>query len=326
MPILEVENLSVAFKADRKTKQTAIRDVTFSVDSGTILGIVGESGCGKSVTASAIMGLLPRTTGEVTSGSIRLDGEELTALSDKQMRDIRGKKIAMIFQDPITSLNPVHKIGTQLVEMLQANEEISKKDAWEKSVELLKKVGVSDPERRMKNYPHELSGGMTQRVMIAMALSSEPQVLIADEPTTALDVTIQAQVLELIKKLESDLNAAVLLITHDMGVVADMADYVMVMYAGEVVEYAPVRDIFKEPKHPYTQGLLRSLPRLDRDSGELYSIDGTVPPAGQEMTGCRFAPRCEKCMEKCNTLKPQLRELNHRKIRCHLYDGGEAGE
>ncbi len=326
MPILEVENLSVAFKADRKTRQTAIRNVTFSVDSGTILGIVGESGCGKSVTASAIMGLLPSATAEITSGSIRLEGRELTRLSNREMRDVRGKKIAMIFQDPITSLNPVHKIGAQLVEMLRANENISRADAWQKATDLLKKVGVSDPERRMKSYPHELSGGMTQRVMIAMALSAQPQVLIADEPTTALDVTIQAQVLELIKELQSELGAAVLLITHDMGVVADMADNVMVMYAGEVVEFAPVKDIFKNPRHPYTRGLLRSLPRLDRDSGQLYSISGTVPPAGQEMPGCRFAPRCESCMEKCTASKPELTCVGSSQVRCHLYDGGEAHE
>lgn len=322
MPILEVENLTVTFKVDRKTKSKAIRDVSFSVDKGKTLGIVGESGCGKSVTASSIMGLLPRSTADIASGSIELDGQELTSLSDKEMRSVRGKKISMIFQDPITSLNPVYRVGDQLVEMLQAQKKLSKKEAWQKSIELLRMVGVADPERRVKDYPHQMSGGMTQRVMIAMALSCDPEVLIADEPTTALDVTIQAQVLELIRDMQRKTNTAVLLITHDMGIVADMADNVMVMYAGEVVEYAPVREIFKDPLHPYTQGLLKSLPRLDRDSEELYSIEGVVPGADEELPGCRFAQRCPRATEKCRSVKPQYLDLGDRKVRCHLYQGG----
>ncbi len=326
MAILEVEHLSVAFQTDKKTLRTAVRDVSFQVDSGSILGIVGESGCGKSVTASAIMGLLPRTTARLTGGSIRLDGRELTNLSDRQMREIRGRKIAMIFQDPITSLNPAYPIGWQMAEMLCAHERLSKSEARQRSIELLRQVGVADPQTRIKDFPHQLSGGMSQRVMIAMALSANPQVLIADEPTTALDVTIQAQVLDLMTRLQKELHTAVLLITHDMGVVADMADHVLVMYAGQVVEYAPMHELFGNPRHPYTQGLLRSLPRIDRDQSTLFSIEGTVPSAGEELPGCRFAPRCPHCTELCHTCPPQLHSIGQARIRCHLYHSNEEAQ
>jgi oligopeptide/dipeptide ABC transporter ATP-binding protein len=324
-PVLTVQNLSVAFAVDRKHSVTAIHDVSFSVDRGQTLCIVGESGCGKSVTANSILQLLPREQGKITGGSIRLNGRELTGLTPHEMRAIRGKEIAMIFQDPLTSLNPAYTVGRQMVEMLRAHQDISKKDAETKAVEMLRKVGVSDPERRIREYPHQLSGGMIQRVMIAMALSVDPEVLIADEPTTALDVTIQAQVLELMNSLKSEMNTAILLITHDMGVVSDMADFVMVMYAGEVVEYAPVEALFEQPLHPYTQGLLRSLPRLDQDMEELYTIEGTVPPAGAEILGCRFAERCPDSTEQCRTAKPPVVSLEGRQVRCHKFaEGGNA--
>ena len=325
MALLEVRDLTVSFRTDRKAKAAAVRNVSFSVEKGTTLGIVGESGCGKSVTASAIMRLLPKTTGEITNGSILLDGCELTTLSEKEMRKIRGGRISMIFQDPITSLNPVQRVGTQMVEMLQVRQKISHGDAMRRAEELLRNVGVSDPARRLRCYPHELSGGMTQRVMIAMALSCSPSVLIADEPTTALDVTIQAQVLELIHLMQQQTQTAVLLITHDMGIVAENADFVMVMYAGEVVEYAPVSDIFTSPLHPYTQGLLKSLPRLDRDMDILYSIEGTVPAAYDELPGCRFAERCPQCREQCRMQPPPMRDLGQRRVRCHL-QGGDAND
>jgi oligopeptide/dipeptide ABC transporter ATP-binding protein len=316
--------LSVAFQVDRKHSVTAIREVSFRLEPGKILCIVGESGCGKSVTANSMMGLLPKGQGKITGGSIRLNGRELTGLPDREMRAVRGREMAMIFQDPLTSLNPAYTVGRQMVEMLQVNLGLSKKDALGRAVEMLGKVGVSDPERRVKEFPHQLSGGMIQRVMIAMALSVEPKVLIADEPTTALDVTIQAQVLELMNELKRQMDTAILLITHDMGVVADMADDVMVMYAGEVVEHAPVAQLFREPKHPYTQGLLRSLPRLDQDIDQLYTIEGTVPPASQELPGCRFADRCPECRGVCREKKPAMVQLEDRQIRCHKYDqGGE---
>jgi oligopeptide/dipeptide ABC transporter ATP-binding protein len=321
-PVLSVEHLSVAFQTDRKHSVTAIRDVSFQLERGKILCIVGESGCGKSVTASSLMHLLPKGQGKVTGGSIRLDGRELIELTDRQMRSVRGREMAMIFQDPLTSLNPAYTVGKQMVEMLRVNLHLSKKEALEQAIEMLRRVGVSDPERRVREYPHQLSGGMIQRVMIAMALSVKPKILIADEPTTALDVTIQAQVLELMNDLRRETDTAILLITHDMGVVADMADDVMVMYAGEVVEHAPVQQLFRTPKHPYTQGLLRSLPRLDQDIEFLYTIEGTVPPASLELEGCRFADRCPECREICRREKSPVIREEQRQIRCHKYAQG----
>jgi peptide/nickel transport system ATP-binding protein len=234
--------------------------------------------------------------------------------------------MAMIFQDPLTSLNPAYTVGRQMVEMLQVNLGLPKKEALERAVEMLRKVGVSDPERRVKEFPHQLSGGMIQRVMIAMALSVSPKVLIADEPTTALDVTIQAQVLELMNDLKREMDTAILLITHDMGVVADMADDVMVMYAGEVVEHGPVDQLFHTPRHPYTQGLLRSLPRLDQDMDLLYTIEGTVPSAAEELPGCRFAARCPECRAICRERKPPMLRLEGQSVRCHKYEGGGVWE
>lgn len=318
--VLNVQHLQVKFRVSKTETLTAIQDVTFSVKEGETLGIVGESGCGKSVTANTILRLLPEKTTVIAGGSINFEGQDLTKLSLKEMRKVRGSKISMIFQEPMTSLNPVYRIGDQMVEMYQANNSISKKEAWKKAAGMLEKVGIPSPEQRMHEFPHNLSGGMRQRVMIAMALSSEPALLIADEPTTALDVTIQAQVLELMRDLQNQMNTAVLLITHDMGVVAENADYVMVMYAGEVVEYGSARSIFKNGMHPYTMGLLESIPRLDQDTDQLNTIDGTVPSLSQMPKGCRFSNRCSLCMDRCKEETPELRELEEgHQVRCFLY-------
>ncbi len=316
--ILEVENLQVKFRVSKRDMLTAIQDVSFRVHKKEILGIVGESGCGKSVTANTILRLLPSQTSQISNGKILFHGQDLVQLSNKEMRQIRGDKISMIFQEPMTSLNPVYRIGDQMVEMYRAkNKHMSKKEAWQKAIHMLEMVDIPSPEQRMKDYPHQLSGGMRQRVMIAMALSARPELLIADEPTTALDVTIQAQVLQLMKQLQEEMDTAILLITHDMGVVAEMADTVMVMYAGEVVEYADVTTIFNRPLHPYTRGLLASLTRADRDMGRLSSIEGTVPPLSQMPEGCRFNTRCPDCQAACKEKAPALLEVepNHM-VRC----------
>ena len=316
-PLLEVRNLNVEFRT-RKQALTAIHDVSFDVFPATTLGIVGESGCGKSVTATSLLRLLPRETSRVCPGSVvRLHGKDLLEMSDREFRQIRGNKISMIFQDPMTALNPVYTIGDQLIEMLTAHRHMKRSEAFERGVEMLEKMGIPSPRQRMKEYPHQLSGGMRQRVMIAMALSCDPELLIADEPTTALDVTIQAQILELMGKLKEQFHTAIMLITHDMGVIAEMADEVMVMYAGEVVEYAPVTELFDHPRHPYTQGLLRSIPRLDQDAQELYTIEGTVPGLNEMPEGCRFAGRCPYATEHCRASAPPLREAAPGiKVRC----------
>ncbi|MGI5990318.1 MAG: ABC transporter ATP-binding protein [Lachnospiraceae bacterium] len=314
--VLEVKGLKVDFKVSPKESLTAIRDVTFSIHRGETLGVVGESGCGKSVTANSIMQLLPKRTSRISDGSILFDGKNLVGATEKEMRDIRGRKISMIFQDPMTSLNPVYRVGDQLVEMYKAHEKITKKEAWERGTEMLREVGIPSPETRMFEYPHEMSGGMRQRVMIAMALSARPELLIADEPTTALDVTIQAQVLDLMKDLRKSFNTAVMLITHDMGVVAENSDCVLVMYAGEAVEYADVKTIFTAPRHPYTQGLLASLPRVDRNMERLHTIEGTVPSLADMPEGCRFCTRCPYATDKCRTERPELTESGGHPVRC----------
>lgn len=315
--ILDVEHLQVQFRVGRKKTLTAVEDVTFQVRQGETVGIVGESGCGKSVTANSILQLLPKKTSLISNGKILFHGKNLVGLSNKEMNEIRGKSISMIFQEPMTSLNPVYTIGEQMIEMYQAHSRMTRKEAREKSIEMLKKVGIPSPETRVDAYPHQLSGGMRQRVMIAMALSADPDLLIADEPTTALDVTIQAQVLELIKTMQSELGTAVMLITHDMGVVAEMTDYVIVMYAGEVVEFGHTKDIFRHPLHPYTKGLLASLPRVDQDVERLYTIEGTVPALWDMPKGCRFCNRCSCCRAACHTEKPKLVEIEpHHYARC----------
>ena len=317
--ILTVKDLSVDFIIDKK-QVSAISGVSFEIGKGKTLGVVGESGCGKSVTATSILRLLPKATSKITDGEIILDGENIAEMTDEQIRKIRATKISMIFQEPMTSLNPVYTIGKQMVEAIRAfDKKKSKKDAFEYGVEMLDKVGIPSPRQRMHEYPHQLSGGMRQRVMIAMALSSNPLFLIADEPTTALDVTIQAQILQLMKELKEKYNTAIMMITHDMGVVADVADEVMVMYAGKVVEHADVKSIFKNPLHPYTQGLLKSIPRMDEDVDELYTIEGTVPSLSEMPKRCRFCTRCPYKMEKCENEDPGLIQVGNTSVRCFKY-------
>jgi peptide/nickel transport system ATP-binding protein len=321
--LLEVKGLKTHFFTDEGVVR-AVDGVDFHIDKGETLGIVGESGCGKSVTALSIMRLIPQPPGRITEGSIMYDGKNLLDLTPAQMRKIRGKEISMIFQEPMTSLNPVFTVGEQIAEALRLHEGLNRRDAMDKTVEMLKLVHIPNAERRVKEYPHQLSGGMRQRVMIAMALSCNPKLLIADEPTTALDVTIQAQILELLNELKSKLGMAIMLITHDMGVIAETAQRVVVMYAAKVAEEAPVGELFKEPLHPYTQGLLRSIPRIDLAATQkikLETIPGTVPTLrGVEKPGCRFAPRCAfaKPMHFDNT--PELKEVRPgHKVACFLY-------
>lgn len=324
-PILEVKNLRIGFNVGGKLLN-AVEDISFSVEAGKTLGIVGESGCGKSVTAGSIMRLLPKNAAIDADSEILFGGQNLARLSQNQMCDIRGAKIAMIFQDPMTALNPVYTIGSQMIEMIRThNKKISKADAFEMGTQMLEKVGIPMPRQRMKEYPHQLSGGMRQRVIIAMALSVDAKLLIADEPTTALDVTIQAQILELMEKLKSEFQSAMILITHDMGVVSDVADDVLIMYAGEAVEYSGVKDIFRNPLHPYTYGLLRSIPRLTEDTDTLYTIKGVVPSLVEMPSGCRFSNRCDECMEVCRTARPPLTDIDGHKVRCWKYSEKEGG-
>jgi oligopeptide/dipeptide ABC transporter ATP-binding protein len=303
--MLSVENLSVRFATDGGTVH-AVDGVSFDLAAGEILAIVGESGSGKSVTAQTVLGLTraPNTT---ITGAVHFDGEDLTQLNDRQLRDIRGERIAMIFQDPMTSLNPVYRVGDQIAEMIRAHRDVSKGEARDRAIELLASVGIPNPERRVRSYPHEFSGGMRQRVMIAMALALDPDVLIADEPTTALDVTVQAQILRLLEKLNAERGLAVVMITHDLGVVAEVADRVAVMYAGQIVEDATLEALFYDPKHPYTWGLLGSLARLDQPRPvRLAQIAGQPPSLIAPPSGCRFAPRCPHAFEKCTEPPPLL--------------------
>lgn len=314
---LQVKDLQVDFLMG-KQRFTAVHNIDFTIERGSVLAIVGESGCGKSVTATSIMRLLPKENSVISKGEILLNGRDILQMSEREIRDVRGNQISMIFQDPMTALNPVHTIGKQLVEMYRVHSKISKAEAYEKSVDMLELVGIPLPRQRMEEYPHQLSGGMRQRVMIAMALSCNPDLLIADEPTTALDVTIQAQILHEMRQLKTKLNTAILLITHDMGVVAEMADQVMVMYAGEIVEYGTAEDVFDHPTHPYTKGLLKSIPRLDADdSEELFTIEGVVPALNEFGMGCRFANRCPYARDVCAAQAPQLTDIaEHHSVRC----------
>jgi len=303
--ILSVEDLSVLFATDGGTVQ-AVDGVSFDVAAGEILAIVGESGSGKSVTAQTVLGLTRAPNATIT-GSVRFDGQDLTALDDRRLRAVRGERIAMIFQDPMTSLNPVYRVGDQIAEMIRAHRDVSKREARERAVGLLASVGIPNPERRIRGYPHEFSGGMRQRVMIAMALALDPEVLIADEPTTALDVTVQAQILRLLEKLNAERGLSVVLITHDLGVVAEVADRVAVMYAGQIVEDASLDALFYDPQHPYTWGLLGSLARLDQPRPtRLAQIVGQPPSLASPPSGCRFAPRCPHVFDKCSEPPPLL--------------------
>ncbi|BCJ94282.1 ABC transporter ATP-binding protein [Anaerocolumna cellulosilytica] len=323
--ILKVENLVTKFKSSGKTV-TAINGVDFSIERGKVLGIVGESGCGKSVTSLSIMGLLDRKRTEI-SGNINYQGDNLLQYNDKQMQKIRGNRISMIFQEPMTALNPIFTIGFQLKEVLALHKGIkNKKEAKQISLEMLQQVGIPRPEKVLEEYPHQLSGGMRQRVMIAMSLLCNPELLIADEPTTALDVTIQAQVLELITGLKNQFNMGVLFITHDLGVIAEMADEVLVMYAGKVVEQAPVQELFDNPLHPYTRGLLSSRAVLFHKGEKLHCIPGKVPGLTDMPIGCAFHPRCNSVCDECRAKVPELKEVSHRHfVRCFPVQKGDLG-
>lgn len=317
--ILEINDLKTSFFTD-DGEVPAVANVSFSVKPGEILGVVGESGCGKSVTSLSVMGLVP-PPGKIVAGNIRFKDEELTTATERRMRQIRGNEIAMIFQEPMTSLNPVFTIGSQLIEGIRLHHRLSKKEAKIRAVQMLRKVGMPRAEELLKEYPHQLSGGMRQRVMITMAMACEPELLIADEPTTALDVTIQAQILDLMKRLNDDLNTSILLITHDLGVVADVCDRIVVMYAGKVVEEGSVRSLFKNPQHPYTEGLIQSVPDMRSKQKRLYSIPGNVPKPGSVKHGCLFAPRCQYAFDRCTAENPQLMETEDgHQVRCFLHE------
>jgi peptide/nickel transport system ATP-binding protein len=320
--LLEVKGLKTYFHTDEGVVR-AVDGVDLYIDKGETLGVVGESGCGKTVTALSIMRLIPTPPGRIEAGEILYQGRDLLRLRPSEMRKVRGKEISMVFQEPMTSLNPVFTIGEQIAEAIRLHEGLGRRDAMDKTVEMLRLVHIPNPERRVREYPHQLSGGMRQRVMIAMALSCNPKLLIADEPTTALDVTIQAQILDLLNELKAKLGMAVMLITHDMGVIAETAQRVVVMYAAKVVEEAPVRELFKEPLHPYTQGLLRSIPRIDLAAAKkqrLEAIPGVVPSLIEVPPGCRFADRCQYVKPMYREKEPPLKEVRPgHKVACWLY-------
>lgn len=317
--IIEVKHLQTQFTRDNK-KTVVLDNVSFHIKKGEVLGLVGESGCGKSVTSLSIMRLFKDTTGEITNGEIKYNGTNLLSISESSMRGIRGKEIAMIFQEPMTSLNPVMKIGEQLMESIRLHLGYSDKQAREHAISMLTKVGIPRPQEIISEYPHQLSGGMRQRIMIAMAMACRPNLLIADEPTTALDVTIQAQILDVMKQLQAEEHMSMLLITHDLGVVAEMCNRVVVMYAGRVVEEASVYDLFDDPKHPYTKGLIGSVPKLGQKRSRLDSVPGNVPNPNQMPKGCKFAPRCKEVMPVCWEEEPAITATGpERFCRCWLY-------
>ena len=324
--VLQVKNLKTYFYTE-EGMVPAVDGLDFELGKGETLAIVGESGCGKSVTSLSVLRIVPTPPGKIRDGEILYKGEDLLKKSEREMRAIRGNEISMIFQEPLTSLNPVFTIGKQITDILRMHQGMNKKQAYEKAVEMLAKVRIPSPEKVVNDYPHQLSGGMRQRVMIAMALACNPGILIADEPTTALDVTIQAQIMHLLCDLKKDRDTSIILITHDLGVVAQIAENVMVMYAGQAVEYADVKSIFKEPLHPDTKGLLKSLPVLGEEKDELYSIKGNIPSPKDYPQGCRFSPRCDQACEKCRKEPPPLTVLpDGRKVRCWNYVGGESHE
>ena len=321
--LLKVDELRTEFFSSKTSSVTAVDKVSFDIYKGEILGLVGESGCGKSVTSLSVMQLLKDTPGKVTHGQVLLDGKDLLKMPDAEIRSIRGGRMSMIFQEPMTALNPSMRIDRQMMETIMLHSNKSKEEARSHAAAMLGKVGIPDPPRVLKNYPHQLSGGMSQRVMIAMALSCDPQLLIADEPTTALDVTIQAQILDLMKKLQKEDQSSILLITHDLGVVAEMCTRVIVMYAGKIVEEAPVEQLFASPTHPYTQGLIASVPKLGSGVKVLPSIPGSVPDLASMPKGCRFAPRCKYATEKCHAQEPALVTVGeNQRCRCWLKQEG----
>ncbi|MGQ0543727.1 MAG: ABC transporter ATP-binding protein [Betaproteobacteria bacterium] len=309
MALLEVTGLRTYFASERGEVR-AVDGVDLSLERGRTLGIVGESGCGKSVTALSIMGLVPQPPGRIAGGEVRFEGEDLLKAPAQRMRDLRGDKLSMIFQEPMTSLNPAFQVGDQIAEAILRHKDVNGFQAEKQAVDMLRKVRIPSPETRAKEYPHQLSGGMRQRVMIAMALACNPKLLIADEPTTALDVTIQAQILELMRALRAELGTAIVLITHDLGVIAELADDVIVMYAGKVIERCAVPRLFAEPQHPYTVGLLGSIPRLDLAQERLSAIEGFVPDAAAMPEGCRFHPRCPFSIERCRREEPRLQRIS----------------
>ena len=323
-PVLSIRNLKTYFRTD-DGDALAVDDVSLDVPAGKTVALVGESGCGKSVTSLSIMRLIPNPPGRIAGGSILLAGRDLLRLSEAEMRGVRGNAVSMIFQEPMTSLNPVFRVGDQIGAAIRLHRGVSKDEARGQTIALLDQVGIPSPEERVDDYPHQMSGGMRQRVMIAMALASNPQLLIADEPTTALDVTIQAQILELLKSLQAQHGMAILLITHDLGIVAETADSVAIMYAGKIVEEAAVGELFANPKHPYTVGLFGSLPKMGDSRERLQTIPGQVPAATRFPSGCRFHPRCAHCMDICKTTMPAttVAAPGHT-VACWLYDGKEG--
>jgi peptide/nickel transport system ATP-binding protein len=317
-PLLEVSNLRVEFPTRRGTL-VAVHDVSLHIDPGEVLGVVGESGAGKSMTGAAVIGLL-EPPGRIAGGEIRLEGERIDNLPYERMRRIRGRRIGAIFQDPLTSLNPLYTVSRQLVETIQTHLPLTDRQARARALDLLKEVGIPAAAERLDHYPHQFSGGMRQRVVIALALCAEPRLVIADEPTTALDVSIQAQIISLLKRLCREHGTAVMLVTHDMGVIAETADRVAVMYAGRIAEIGPVRDVVRRAKHPYTHGLMGSIPHVGHDAERLTQIEGTMPRIGEHPEGCPFHPRCPHVMERCRTERPELREVEGVDVACHLFE------
>ena len=323
--LLEIKDLCVEFKTMAGTVH-AVDHLSYTLHRGEKLGIVGESGSGKSVSSLAMMQLIPNPPGKVTGGQILYNGKDLVKLSEREMEKIRGNEISMIFQEPMTSLNPIIRCGKQIAESLQLHRGMKKKEAMEEAIKMMQAVGIANPQARAYEYPHQMSGGMRQRVMIAMALACQPQILIADEPTTALDVTIQAQILDLIRDLNQKMNTSVVFITHDLGVVSELCDTVIVMYNGHIVEKAPVADIFREPLHPYTQGLLSAIPRITKERKPLSTIEGMVPNPVERIKGCRFWPRCPKACDRCRKEEPSVFSVGeNRQVRCWLYAQADNG-
>ena len=320
--LLQVEDLSVEFRTAEGLVH-AVNHLSYSLREGEALGIVGESGSGKSVSSLASMRLIPNPPGKIVNGRILYGGRDLVACTEKEMEKIRGDDISMIFQEPMTSLNPILTCGSQIAEVLKLHKGMKKKEAWSGAIAMMKAVGIANPELRAKQYPHQMSGVMRQRVMIAMALAGRPRILIADEPTTALDVTIQAQILDLIRKLNRESDTAVLMITHDLGVVNELCDRVIVMYTGRIMEEASTDDLFREPLHPYTIGLLNSIPKIEKEKKALPTIPGMVPNPTEEIKGCSFCPRCDRAMKICGEEEPPVVEMKGRRVRCWRYTGKE---
>lgn len=321
-PVLDIKNLKLGFKTDDGFIQV-VNGLDFDIEKGETLGLVGESGCGKSVTSLSVMNLLPESSN--ITGDISFLGENLLEKKEKEMEKIRGDKISMIFQDPMTSLNPVLTIADQIEEVIRYHQGGTKQEIKQRAIELMELVKIPDGDRRMQEYPHQMSGGIRQRIMIAIALACNPELLIADEPTTALDVTVQAQILGLIKELQDRLDTAVLMISHDLGVIAQVADKIAVMYAGEIVEYATTQELFNSPKHPYTKGLINTIPRIDKKQDELQEIPGMVPDLSEDIQGCRFHPRCPFAMDECLKEDVELRDVGNSKVRCILHSSEERG-